>query len=545
MRDNRENSGPGGMPGAGDGRESGAAAPGHEGAGATAAAGSTASSATPGGVSSTTATADGAGTPTGAPKGALDRYFQITERGSTVVTEVRGGVVTFFAMAYIILLNPLILGGIEDVEGTVLTVPQVAAVTALAAGVMTILFGVWAKYPFGIAAGLGINTLVAVTFVSTQGLSWPEAMGLVVLDGIIIVLLAVSGFRSAVFNAIPPSLKSAIAVGIGLFIAIIGFVDGGLVRRMPDAANTTVPVQLGIGGHIVSWPTAVFVLGIIICGVLVVRKVPGGLFLGIVINTIIALVVEAITSSGPSFVDGEPNPTGWSLAVPALPDGIGGVPDLSLVGAFDPFGAFVRVGVIGATMLVFTLVLANFFDAMGTMTGLGKQAGLAGPDGVIPGMKRALVVEGVGAVVGGATSSSSNTVYVDSAAGIADGARTGLANVVTGLLFLAAMFFTPLYEMVPVEAAAPVLVIVGAMMMAQIKDIDFTRFDIALPAFMTIVVMPFTYSIANGIGVGFIAYVALALFAGRAKQVHPLLYVVAVLFVVYFAIEPVSNMLGA
>ena len=196
-------------------------------------------------------------------------------------------------------------------------------------------------------------------------------------------------------------------------------------------------------------------------------------------------------------------------------------------------------------MLVFTLVLANFFDAMGTMTGLGKQAGLAGPDGVIPGMKRALVVEGVGAVVGGATSSSSNTVYVDSAAGIADGARTGLANVVTGLLFLAAMFFTPLYEMVPVEAAAPVLVIVGAMMMAQIKDIDFTRFDIALPAFMTIVVMPFTYSIANGIGVGFIAYVALALFAGRAKQVHPLLYVVAVLFVVYFAIEPVSNMLGA
>ena len=479
------------------------------------------------------------------PASALDRYFSITERGSSIVTEVRGGVVTFFAMAYIILLNPLILGGIEDVEGTVLSVPQVAAMTAFAAGVMTILFGAWAKYPFGIAAGLGINTLVAVTFVANEGLTWAEAMGLVVIDGIIIVALAVSGFRSAVFEAIPPSLKAAMAVGIGLFISIIGFVDGGLVRRIPDAAGTTVPVQLGIGGHITSWPTAVFVLGIIICGILVVRKVPGGLFIGIVVNTIIALIVETLTKSGPSFVDGEPNPNGWNLAVPGAPDGIGGLPDMSLLGEFDMFGAFVRIGVIGATMLVFTLVLANFFDAMGTMTGLGKQAGLAGEDGVLPGMKRALVVEGLGAVVGGATSSSSNTVFVDSAAGIGDGARTGLANVVTGLLFLLAMFFTPLYEIVPVEAAAPVLVIVGAMMMAQIKEIDFSRFDIALPAFMTIVIMPFTYSIANGIGVGFVTYALLALFSGRAREVHPLLYVVAALFLVYFGIEPVSAILGA
>ena len=275
------------------------------------------------------------------------------------------------------------------------------------------------------------------------------------------------------------------------------------------------------------------------------RKVPGGLFIGIVVNTIIALIVEALTKSGPSFQDGEPNPGGWNLAVPGLPDGIGGLPDMSLLGNFDMFGAFVRLGVIGATMLVFTLVLANFFDAMGTMTGLGKQAGLAGEDGVLPGMKRALVVEGLGAVVGGASSSSSNTVYVDSAAGIGDGARTGLANVVTGLLFPLAMFFTPLYEIVPIEAAAPVLVIVGAMMMAQIKEIDFSRFDIALPAFMTIVIMPFTYSIANGIGVGFVTYALLALFSGRAREVHPLLYVVAALFLVYFGIEPVSALLGA
>lgn len=475
--------------------------------------------------------------------GRLDGYFKIRERGSTIGTEVRAGVVTFFAMAYIILLNPLILGTVADRNGAELGIAPVAAVTAFAAGVLTIAFGVVARYPFGLAAGLGINTLVAVTFVAGEGLTWPEAMGLVVIDGVIIVALAVSGFRSAVFEAIPPSMKSAMTVGIGLFIAMIGLVDGGLVRRMPDAAGTTVPVQLGIGGQIASWPTAVFLLGILICGVLVARGVPGGLFLGIVANTVLALVVEAVVDAGPSFADGEARPAGWSLAVPQAPDSIGGVPDLHLLGAFDLFGAFTRIGVIGAVMLVFTLVLANFFDAMGTMTGLGKHAGLADADGTLPGMKTALVVEGAGAVVGGACSASSNTVYVDSAAGIADGARTGLANVVTGALFLAAMFLTPLYEIVPIEAAAPVLVIVGAMMMGQIRDVDLTELHVALPAFLTIVAMPFTYSIANGIGIGFITWSAMHLCTGRARAVHPLMYLIAALFLVYFAVDPVTALL--
>lgn len=310
-------------------------------------------------------------------RGFLDRYFQISERNSTVGTEIRGGVVTFFAMAYIIILNPLILGTSADINGDELGTARVAAVTALAAGVMTIAFGVIARYPFGIAAGLGINTLVAVTFVGTEGLSWPEAMGLVVIDGILIVLLAISGFREAVFNSIPASLKAAIGVGIGLFIALIGLVDSGFVRRIPDAAGTTVPVGLGINGSIASWPTLVFILGLLICGTLVVRQVRGGLFIGIVANTIIAMIVEAITHTGPSFVNGEPNPKGWNLAVPQGPDSLGGIPDLSLVGAVDLFGAFTRVGVLAACMLIFTLVLANFFDAMGTMTALGKQAKLA------------------------------------------------------------------------------------------------------------------------------------------------------------------------
>ncbi|MBI8988600.1 NCS2 family permease [Corynebacterium meridianum] len=473
--------------------------------------------------------------------GALDRFFHISARGSSVGTEIRAGVVTFFAMAYIIILNPLIIGTTADINGDTLGIPQVAAVTALAAGVMTIAFGVIARYPFGIATGLGINTLVAVTLVATEGLTWPEAMGLVVIDGIIIVILAVSGFRVAVFEAIPHSLKAAMGVGIGLFIALIGLVDAGFVRRIPDAAGTTVPVGLGINGSIGSWPTFVFCAGLIICGILVTRRVRGGLFIGIVATTIIAMIVEALTDSGPSFVEGKPVPTGWSLAVPKLPDTVGGAPDLSLVGAVDLIGAFSRIGVLAASLLVFTLVLANFFDAMGTMTALGKQGRLVDENGNLPDMKRALIVEGAGAIVGGGVSASSNTVYIDSAAGIADGARTGLANVVTGILFIAAMFLTPLYEVVPIEAAAPVLVVVGAMMMGQVVDIDFTEFHIALPAFLTIVIMPFTYSIANGIGVGFIAYVLMAVAGGQAKKVHWLLWLISALFMVYFTIDPVMH----
>ncbi|KGF20926.1 MFS transporter [Corynebacterium tuscaniense DNF00037] len=466
----------------------------------------------------------------------LDRFFHISERGSTVATEVRAGVVTFFAMAYIVLLNPLILGTGEDSAGTVLGIPQVAAATALVAGVMCILFGVVANYPFGIAAGLGLNTLVAVTLVGTEGLTWAQAMGLVVIDGIIIVLLAVSGFRSAVFRAIPPSMKAAIGVGIGMFIAMIGFVDAGFVRRIPDAAMTTVPVQLGINGSIASWPTFVFVLGLFICGFMVARRIPGGLFIGIVLNTTIALIIERVTGAGSSA---ETGPTGWNLAVPTLPDSFGGVPDLSIVGNVDLLGAFTQVGVVTASLLVFTLVLANFFDAMGTMTALGRQANLTDENGELPDMKKALVVEGFGAIAGGAGSASSATVYVDSSAGIADGARTGLANIVTGLLFLAAMFFTPLYEIVPIEAAAPVLVIVGALMMMQVGEIEWSRFDIALPAFLTIVAMPFTYSIAHGIGIGFITFALFAVFAGRAKEIHWIMWLISALFVVFFAMDPI------
>ncbi|SDU58722.1 NCS2 family permease [Gordonia westfalica] len=478
------------------------------------------------------------------PNGRIDRFFKISERGSTLNREFRGGLVTFFTMAYIVVLNPIIIGGIPggeknaDVLGNVLPLAQVAAVTALVAGVMSILFGLVANYPFAIAAGLGINSLLAVSI--APEVTWPEAMGLVVVDGIIIVLLAVTGFRTAVFNAVPSELKAAIAAGIGAFIAFIGFVDAGFVKRIPDAAGTTVPVQLGSDNSIATIPTLIFALGVLIMGVLVVRKVPGGLLIGIAITTVLSVVLERIFDYGSSM----DNPSGWGLTVPDIPTALGGLPDLSLVGDVDLFGAFTRIGVLAASVFVFALVLSNFFDAMGTMTGLGKEAGLADEKGNLPGIGRALVVEGTGAIAGGAASASSNTVFVESASGIAEGARTGLANVVTGVLFLVAMFLTPIYEVIPLEAIAPALVVVGAMMIGQLTAVDFRRFDFALPAFLTVVTMPFTYSIANGIGIGFISWVVMATAAGKARSVHPLLWLVAAVFVAYFARGPISDLIG-
>lgn len=477
---------------------------------------------------------------------ALDQFFKISERGSSIGREVRGGLVTFVAMAYIVVLNPLIIGSFsasdpgahKDVLGDILPVPQVAAVTALVAGVMTILMGLLANYPFALATGLGLNSLVAVTI--APQVTWPEAMGLVLVEGLIIVLLVFTGFRTAVFNAVPAELKSAIAVGIGLFIALIGLVDAGFVRRLPDAAHTTVPVGLGINGSIASWPTFVFVIGLVLTGILVARKVRGAILIGVLSSTVLSIVVEAIFHAGPS---NGTNPLGWDLGYPALPQQIFGLPDLSLVGHVS-FGAWTRLPAITVLLLVFTLVLADFFDAMGTMTGLGKEAGLLRADGQLPKVGRALFVEGLAGAAGGFGSASSNTVFVESASGIAEGARTGLANLVTGVLFLLAMFLTPLYQVVPVEAAAPALVIVGALMIRQASGIDFTDFRIALPAFLTIVVMPFTYSIANGIGAGFISYVLLAVATGGGRRVHPLMWVVAVAFVAYFAVGPIESALA-
>jgi adenine/guanine/hypoxanthine permease len=466
----------------------------------------------------------------------LDDFFELSARGSTMTAEIRGGVVTFIAMAYIVVLNPIILSAAADVDGNKLEFAQVSAATSLAAGVMTILFGLIARLPFAFAAGLGINSFLATTVVGS--VTWPEAMGLVVINGIIIVLLAATGLRTMIFDAVPMQLKLAITAGIGAFILFIGLVDAGFIG---STGVPSPPVGLGHGGagSISTVPTLVFVFTLLLTCVLVVRQVRGSIFIGLVAGTVLAVVIEAIWHLG-AAVD---HPGGWNLSVPTLSGSPFAIPDLSLVGAFsmDSFG---RIGVLAAVMLVFTLVFANFFDAMGTFTGLSREVDVADERGTFPRLRPALIVEGAGAIVGGATSSSSNTVFLESAAGIQEGARTGIANLVTGMLFFAAMFVTPLASIVPTEVAAAALVVVGVMMFSHLRDVDLSEFSVAVPVVLTVAVMPLSYSIANGIGVGFIAWVVVRSAAGKAREVSPLMWIVSAGFVLYFARGGIETLIG-
>ncbi|NYG60060.1 AGZA family xanthine/uracil permease-like MFS transporter [Nocardioides daedukensis] len=476
----------------------------------------------------------------------LDSFFKISERGSTVGREIRGGLVTFLTMAYIIVLNPLILGYVPDSEGQFLGggtvqgagVPAIAAATALIAGLLTITMGAAANFPLALATGLGLNVFVAQTIARQS--TWADAMGLVVLEGIVILLLVLTGFRKAVFHAVPQQLKVAISVGIGLFIALVGLVDARFVTRIPDAFDTSVPVQLGADGHLSGWPVLVFVLGLVLMVALWVRKVRGAILIGIIAASVLAVVVEAVGNLGKA---GATNPGGWALSVPKLDGGIFEAPDFSTLGEFNLFGAFSSIegGVLAALLLIFTLLLADFFDTMGTMTAIGAEAGLNDEEGIPPNTQRILIVDSVAAIAGGAGGVSSNTSYIESASGVGEGARTGLASIVTGLLFLVATVFTPLVAAIPSEAAVPALVLVGFLMMQQVADIDWRDPEIALPAFLTIVLMPFAYSISVGIGAGFLAFVLIKLVVGKVREIHPLMWVVAILFVVYFAYSPISS----
>lgn len=471
----------------------------------------------------------------------LDAYFKISERGSTIGTELRGGLVTFFTMSYIIVLNPLIIGFAPDKNGELIgggsapNLALIAAATALVAGVMTILMGVVANYPLAIATGLGLNAFVAFSIASQM--TWEDAMGLVVIEGIIILILVLTGFRKAVFHAIPNELKVAISVGIGLFITLIGLVDAGFVRR---TAVGPVPVELGIGGRLAGWPILVFAIGLMLMVILYIRKVKGAILIGIVATTVLAVIVEAIADIGPTVIGDEVNPKGWNLNVPVWPDKLVDTPDFSLVGDFNLLGGFQEVGFVSACLFVFTLLLADFFDTMGTMTAIGAEAGLLDEEGIPPNSQRILIVDSIAAAAGGAASTSSNTSYIESASGVGEGARTGLASVFTGILFLLATLFAPLVEIIPNEAAVPALVLVGFLMMQQVTDIDWRDLELAIPAFLTIVLMPFTYSISVGIGAGFVAYVVLKIAVNKANQIHPLMWITAIAFVIFFAIEPIT-----
>ncbi|WP_327710737.1 NCS2 family permease [Streptomyces sp. NBC_00464] len=461
--------------------------------------------------------------------GPLDRFFRITERGSTYGREVRGGFATFFTMAYILVLNPIILGGAKDKFGDQLDTVQLVTATALVAAVMTLIMGVGGNLPLALAAGLGINAVVAYQVAPLM--AWDEAMGLIVLEGLLICVLVASGLREAIMHAIPQALKQAISVGIGLFIAFIGFVDAGFVTRVPDAANTTVPVQLG-SGSLTGWPMLVFCLGVIMTIVLLARKVKGAILISIVVMTVLSVVINSLADV-----------KSWGLTVPSMPDKPVAAPDFGLLGQFDLFGSFGQISVLTVILLIFTLILSDFFDTMGTVVGVTAEAGLLDERGQVPGLGRVLLIDGAAAVAGGAASASSATTYVESAAGVGEGARTGFANLVTGGMFALALFFAPVLTIVPMQAASPALVAVGFLMMTQVKHIDWDRYDLAIPAFLTITVMPLTYSITNGIGAGFVTYVIIKACLGKAREVHWLLWITAALFLVYFAIDPLEQLL--
>jgi len=476
----------------------------------------------------------------------FDRWFELTARGSTYGREIRGGVVTFFTMAYIVILNPLIIGTAKDVNGQfigatddiVKSITMVGAATALVAGLMTILMGAIGRFPVAIAAGLGLNGFVAFTL--APQMTWADAMGLVVIEGILILLLVLTGFRAAVFNAVPEQLKYAIGVGIGLFITLIGLVDSGIVKP-------GVPlISFGTGGVLQGWPTFVFVFGLLLTIVLVVRKVKGAILIGILATAVLAIVLESWLGLGPRVGgDGQiANPVGWSLNVPAIPEQVIASPDLGLLGQFNLLGSWSAIGVIATILAIFSLMLSDFFDTMGTAFGLATEADLIDKDGNIPHFQSILVVDSVAAAAGGAASVSTNTSYIESASGIGEGARTGIASLVTGALFLIAMFFTPLVTVIPHEAATPALVVVGFLMMTQIRHINFLDYTIGIPAFLTIALMPFTYSITVGIGAGFVSWLVIKIFQGKAREVNWLMWVVSIAFIIYFAVSPIESLLG-
>ncbi|MGH3362467.1 MAG: NCS2 family permease [Nocardioides sp.] len=486
----------------------------------------------------------GTGAGTQPPKAGLDGFFRISARGSTVSRELRGGLVTFLTMAYIIVLNPIILLGGRDMNGEQLAGGNFAAIsaaTALVAGVLTILMGVVANYPLALATGLGLNAFV--TFSIASEMTWADAMGLIVIEGLIILVLVLTGFREAVFKAVPAQLKIAISVGIGLFLTIIGLVDAGFARRYPDSAETVVPLQLGPAGQLEGWPVAIFCLGLVVMFSLYALRVKGAILISIVAMTVVAIIVEQIAEIGGMFGPAGYNPTGWALNVPVWPTDVVGTPDLQLIGEFSLLGSWENAGIVVAALFVFTLLLADFFDTMGTMTAIGAEAGLLDENGMPPNTQRILIVDSLAAAAGGAASVSSNTSYIESASGVAEGARTGLASVVTGLLFLLAMFFAPVVNIIPSEAAVPALVLVGFLMMQQVRGIDWEDLEIAIPAFLTIVLMPFTYSITVGIGAGFLAFVILKLVRGKVAEIHVLMWIIAALFAIYFAINPITGWL--
>jgi AGZA family xanthine/uracil permease-like MFS transporter len=437
---------------------------------------------------------------------AIASYFKFRERNTDLLTEARAGLTTFMVMAYIIFVNGIIIAkplGLDPVA--------VAAGTALVGGIMTIAMGVAANYPFALAAGLGINAIVAFSL-TAKGLNGAGAMGVIVLEGVLITVLVVVGLREAIMTAVPIALKRAIGVGIGLFILFIGFANGGLIAGQDSTYGSIPAVSLR---PITEPGQVVFLIGLALTFVLYALKIRAALVISILVTTVVALVAGVTT----------------------MPKEIVVTPNFSTIGLglSDPFQVFTKLGAVTAILTIFAIMLSDFFDTMGTVTGIAAEAGLAEPDGSVPGVGRVLIVDSLAAVAGGIGGVSSNTTYIESAAGVAEGGRTGFASVVTGVLFLLAIFLAPIAGIIPGVATAPALVLVGYLMFTLVKDIPVADVEEGLPALLTIILMPLTYDITVGIGAGFVVWTLLKVVRGKIAEIHPLMWVVTVAFLVYFA----------
>jgi adenine/guanine/hypoxanthine permease len=436
---------------------------------------------------------------------AVADYFKFAERGTTFATEIRAGVTTFMVMAYIIFLNAGIIAkplGLEPVA--------VSAATALIAGIMTIAMGVVGNYPFALAAGLGINAIVAFSL-TAKGLNAQGAMGVIVIEGLVITALVLIGLREAVMNAVPLALKRSIGVGIGLFILFIGFANGGIIAGQESTYGSIPAVTMR---PITEPQQFVFLFGLVLTFILFALKIRAALIISILVTTVVALIAGVTTVGTLTWT---PNFSTLGL------------------GLQDPFQVFAKLGFLSAILTIFAIMLLDFFDTMGTVTGVAAEAGLADSEGRVPGVSRVLLVDSIAAFVGGAAGTSSNTTYIESAAGVAEGGRTGFTAVVTGVLFLLAIFLAPLAGVVPAVATAPALVLVGYLMFVQIRDIPVDNVEEGLPALLTMILMPLTYDISVGIGAGFIAWTLLKVVRGKIGEIHPLMWVVTVAFLLYFA----------
>jgi len=430
----------------------------------------------------------------------LASYFRFEEYGTNMRTEVLAGLTTFMTMAYIIFVNPAILSDAMGKDA----IPSLVTATALAAGIATIIMALYAKKPFALAPGMGLNAYFTYGVVLGMGYSWQVALAAVFVEGIIFILLTVTKLRTAVINAIPVSQKYAIGAGIGLFLTLIGLKAAGIV-----VYNPATLVSLGVENFAKKefW---IAILGLLIAAAMMVRKIPGALLVAILVSTAVAVVI--------------------GVAPP--PESLVALPTLDKTFLQLDFVGLLNVGAIG---VVFAFFMVDFFDTLGTVSGLSAKAGFMRKDGSIPDSEKILMTDAFGTSFGALLGTSTVTTYIESAAGIEEGGRTGMTALVVGILFIVVgLFVSPIAAIIPAAATAPALILVGFLMLTVIREIDFKDLTEALPAFAVLVTIPFTYSIADGIGAGFLSYVVLKILAGRWREIHPLMFALAIIFAAYF-----------